>query len=180
VTAFQAATLEYSGSDGFCGYGTSFTDYMECYGSMELDANDSSFFGDFVFTVWWHQDPRYFRLGEGSFGRRLFYSIERVFVTYNDAGHNVFYTSALAGTALASAVSNLYYPKQDRGVGLSISRVAIDLGDTEIYNASAEFWPDIHHWLRKKFRRSILDRGPCTVRSQQRVAGCLPRVAADS
>ncbi len=52
---------------------------------------------------------------------------------------------------MAAVVSNLYYPKVDRTVGHSISRMAIDLGDTAIYNVSAEFWPDIHHWLQKTF-----------------------------
>lgn len=151
VTAFQAGTLEYSSSDGFCGYGSGFANYMKCYGSMELDANDSSFLGDFVFTVWWHQDPRYFRLGHGGFGRRTLYAISRVFVTYNDSGKNVFYSSGLAGSGIAAVVSNLYYPKQDRGVGLTLSRVAIDLGDTALYNGAAEFWPEIHRWVNHHF-----------------------------
>lgn len=151
ATAVEGATLEYSSTDGFCGYGNGFGNYMKCFGSLELDANDSSFFGDFVFTVWWHQDPRYFRLGEGSFPRRVFYAISRVFVTYNDQGKNVFYSSALAGTAMASIISNTYYPKQDRGVSLTMSRVAIDLGNTALYNGAAEFWPDIHRWMQRRF-----------------------------
>lgn len=151
TTAFQAGTLEYSPSDGFCGYGTGFGNYMKCFGSMELDANDSSFLGDFVFTVWWHQDPRYFRLGKGGFGRRSLYAISRVFITLNDSGKNVFYSSGLAGTGIAAVVSNLYYPQQDRGAGHTMSRVAIDLGDTALYNGAAEFWPDIDHWVHKHF-----------------------------
>lgn len=151
TTAFEAGTLEYSSSDGFCGYGSSFAGYTKCLGSMELDANDSSFLGDFVFTVWWHQDPRYFRLGEGSFGRRALYAMSRVFVTYNDSGKNVFYSSALAGTGIAAVLSNLYYPQTDRTVGHTITRATIDLGDTAIYNASAEFWPEIHRWVRRRF-----------------------------
>lgn len=149
--AVEAGTLEYSSTDGFCGYGHGWAAYGKCFGSLELDGDDSSFFGDFVFTVWWHQDPRYFRLGEGGFPRRVFYAISRVFITYNDSGRNVFYSSALAGTALASIVSNAYYPAQDRGAGHTMSRVAIDLGNTALYNGAAEFWPDIHHWLQRRF-----------------------------
>ena len=150
-TALQAGTLEHSSTDGFCGYGHGWAGYAKCLGSMELDANDSSFFGDFVFTVWWHQDPRYFRLGEGGFGRRVLYAISRVFITYNDSGKNVVYSSGLAGTGLGAVMSNLYYPASERTVGHTMSRVAIDLGDTAIYNGSAEFWPDIHQWLQKTF-----------------------------
>ena len=147
----EAGTLVYSSTDGFCGYGLGFIEYLQCFGALELDANDSSFFGDFVFPVWWHQDPRYFRLGKGSFGKRVLYAVSRVFVTFNDSGKNVFYSSGLAGTALASVVSNTYYPKQDRGVGLTMSRIAIDLGNTALYNGSAEFWPDFHRWVQRRF-----------------------------
>ena len=124
---------------------------MKCFGSMELDANDSSFLGDYLFTVWWHQDPRYFRLGKGGFPRRALYAISRVFVTYDDSGKNVIYSSGLAGTGIAAVLSNLYYPQSDRTVGHTFSRVAIDLGDTALYNGSAEFWPEIHRLARRIF-----------------------------
>lgn len=148
--AVEAGTLEYSSTDGFCGYGKGFPAYGKCFGSLELDANDSSFLGDFVFTTWWRQDPRYFRLGQGGFGKRTFYAISRVFITFNDSGKNVFYSSGLAGTGLAAVISNSYYPQQDRGVGHTLSRVAIDLGNTALYNGAAEFWPDIHSWLHRR------------------------------
>jgi hypothetical protein len=149
--AAEAATLEHSSKDGFCGYGPSWAGYGKCFGSLELDANVSSFIGDFALTSLLHQDPRYFRLGEGSFRRRLWYAISRVFVTYNDGGHTVFYSSALTGTAAAAGISNLYYPQQDRGLSHTVSRVGLDLGNTALYNAAAEFWPDIHHKLHRIF-----------------------------
>lgn len=147
----EAGTLEYSSTDGFCGYGFGWVDYGKCFGSLELDANVSSFIGDYLLTVAWHQDPRYFRLGKGSFGKRAWYAISRVFVTYNDSGHNVFYSSALTGTVAASAISNLYYPPQDKGFGHTMSRIYIDLGNTALYNGAAEFWPDFHRDLRRFF-----------------------------
>lgn len=147
----EAGTLEYSSKDGFCGYGGGWSGYGKCFGSLELDSNISSFIGDYVLTVALHQDPRYFRLGKGSFGRRTLYAISRVFITYNDSGHNVFYTSALSGTAIAAGLSNFYYPASDVGVGHTLSRVAIDLGNTALYNGAAEFWPDIHERLHRIF-----------------------------
>lgn len=153
VGAFEAGTLEHSSSDGFCGYGHGVAGYGECFGSLELDATVSSFIGDYALTVAFHQDPRYFRLGEGSFGKRLFYAISRVFVTYNDAGHTVAYTSALTGTVAAGGLSNLYYPQQDRGFSHTVSRIGLDLGNTALYNAAAEFWPDIHRKLHPSRRK---------------------------
>jgi hypothetical protein len=148
--AAEAATLEHSSKDGFCGYGAGWSGYGKCFGSLELDATISSFIGDFALTSLWHQDPRYFRLGKGSFGRRAWYAISRVFVTFNDSGRPVFFTSALTGTVAAAGISNLYYPQQDRGFGHTLSRISIDLGNTALYNAAAEFWPDIHRVLHRK------------------------------
>jgi len=147
----EAGTLEYSSTDGFCGYGHGWAGYGKCYGSMELDGDVSSFIGDYALTVLWHQDPRYFRLGKGGFGRRVFYAVSRVFVTYNDSGKNTFYSSALTGTVAAAAISNLYYPPSDQGWSPTISRIGLDLGNTALYNGAAEFWPDIHRGLHKIF-----------------------------
>lgn len=151
VGAFEAGALQHSPKDGFCGYGEGWGAYGECFGSMELDSNVSSFIGDFVLTVAFHQDPRYFRLGKGSFLKRTGYAISRVFVTYNDSGHNVFYTSALTGTVIAAYLSNFYYPATDVGVGPTMDRIGLDLGNTAIYNAAAEFWPDIHKRVHRLF-----------------------------
>jgi len=151
VTAFEAGTLEYSSTDGFCGYGHGWGPYGQCFGSLEADGTISSFIGDYALAVWWHQDPRYFRLGKGSLGKRVFYSISRVFVGYNDSGHTVFNSAALSGTAIAAGLSNLYSPQQDRGVSNSISRAGLDLGNTAIFNTAAEFWPDLHRWAQHTF-----------------------------
>lgn len=150
AAGFEAGT-EYSPNSGFCDYGPGWVGYGKCFGSAELDANVSSFFGDFVFTVLLHQDPRYFRLGHGSFGRRLWYAVSRVWLTHSDSGRTVFYSSALSGTVLAAAVSNFYYPPQEQGLSLTLSRIGWDLGDTALYNAAAEFWPGIKHEIYHAF-----------------------------
>lgn len=149
--AVEAATLEYSSTDGFCGYGGGWSGYGKCFGSLELDGDVSSFIGDYALAVALHQDPRYFRVGEGSYGKRVWYAVSRVFVTYNDSGKTVFYSSALSGTVIAGALSNLYYPAKDTGAGPTMNRIALDLGNTALYNAAAEFWPDINRKLHRIF-----------------------------
>lgn len=140
------ALLEHSPT-GFCGYGHGWGGYGKCYGAALLDANTSGFLGDYVFPVWFHQDPRYFRLGTGSIPARTLYSLSRVFVTRTDAGGVTFDSSALLGTVLAGALANTYYPKSDRGVGLTASRIGVDLFGTAIFNLEAEFWQDIRKKL---------------------------------
>jgi hypothetical protein len=149
LIAAEAATLEHSGHDGFCGYGHGFGGYAKCYGSMELDLTVSSFFGDALFPTLLHQDPRYFRLGKGSAPKRISYALSRVFVTHADSGRIVFYSSALSGSVLAAAASNLYYPRSDRGFSHSVNRLGIDLADTAAFDVAAEYWPDIQHLLQR-------------------------------
>ena len=143
------AALEHSPHGGFCDYGSGLPGYGKCFGSALLDANVSSFFGDYLFPVWLHQDPRYFRLGHGSIPLRIAYSISRVFITRTDSGGNAFATASLMGTVLAGVTSNLYYPRRDRGVGLTLSRMEWDLAGTAIFNLEAEFWPDIEHAAKR-------------------------------
>jgi hypothetical protein len=149
--AFEGLT-EYSHVGGFCGYGAGVAGYAKCFGSAQLDADTSSFLGDFLFPTLLHQDPRYFRMGTGySFGTRVFYAVSHVFITRSDAGNPIVDTSALMGSVIAAADSNLYYPKADRGLNLSLGRLGWDLGGTAVFNLEAEFWPDIKDFFSKRF-----------------------------
>ncbi len=146
------AGLEHSRKDGFCGYGSGLDSYGKCYGSAMLDANISSFFGDYLFISWLHQDPRYFRLGpQASFRARVWYAVSRVFVTRTDSGGWTFASGATAGSLLAATGSNLYYPKDERNFNHTVSRLYWDFGGTAIFNLEAEFWPDIEHGVGKIF-----------------------------
>jgi hypothetical protein len=149
--ATQAA-LEHSGSVGFCGYGEEWGGYGKCYGSGLIDGDISSVLGDYLFPTLIHQDPRYFRWGEGGTAPRLVYALSRVFIRQTDSGHPSL-DSALLGTAIAAATSNVYYPPQERGFGLTMSRIEWDLSGTAFFNLAAEFWPDIQRIIRRPFRK---------------------------
>lgn len=143
-----AETLLEHDSSGFCGYGHGWGGFGKCYAAALADADDSSFLGDYLFNVWFHEDPRYFRLGDGySIPTRIWYAVTRVFVAKKDHGGWTFALAPTLGTIIAASASNLYYPKADRGVGLTASRIAWDLGGTAIFNLEAEFWKDIHRKL---------------------------------
>lgn len=143
-----AETLLEHDRSGFCGYGHGWGGFGKCYASALADADDSSFLGDYLFNVWFHEDPRYFRLGGGySIPTRIWYAVTRVFVVKKDHGGWTFALAPTLGTILAASASNLYYPKSDRGFGLTASRIAWDLGGTAIFNLEAEFWKDIQRKL---------------------------------
>lgn len=146
ASGIEAAVLEHD-STGFCGYGPGWGGYGKCFGAALVDANISGFVGDYMMPSILHQDPRYFRLGQGSLLERTFYAVSHVFIMRKDSGGWTFGSGAMIGTAATGALSNLYYPKADRGWGLSLSRMGIDLMGAAIFNMEAEFWPDIVHHI---------------------------------
>ena len=144
--------FEHSPIDGFCGYGLGVGGFGKCYGSALLDANVSSFFGDYLFNVWLHEDPRYFRLGpQAGIGTRIWYAVTRTFISRSDSGGWTFAAAPTSGTVLAAVASNLYYPQSERNMAHTMSRIEWDLGGTVIFNLEAEFWPDIQYRLGKIF-----------------------------
>jgi hypothetical protein len=97
-----------------------------------------------------HEDPRYFRLGEGSGGRRVWYALTRIFVTPTDKNHRTFNFAEWGGNAVAVAVSNVYY-KDGRDAGDNVQKLLIQCGTDALSNVLKEFWPDVkRHFSKKK------------------------------
>jgi len=93
-----------------------------------------------------HEDPRYFRLGQGTFWHRMGYATSRVFITRTDSGNNRFNYSELLGNSLAVGVSNSYYP-DSRNVGANFSKLSIQIATDALSNVLREFWPDVKRKL---------------------------------
>jgi hypothetical protein len=130
------------------GYGIS--GYGEQVGAAYLDTVDAAMFSTFLYPSLLHQDPRYYRKGEGPFKSRFLYSISRVFITRGDSGQKEVNWSQVLGSATATVISRTYYPPPSRGFGRTTSNLGWSLlGDagTNLFN---EFWPDFARWLNKK------------------------------
>jgi hypothetical protein len=129
--------------NNFPQYGQGAAGYGKRYGAAFADSTSSGFFANFAYPVLLKEDPRYFRLGEGTIKYRIGYSLAQEFVGHKDSGAKTVNFSNILGAFTAGGLSNLYYPSNDRGFGLTMSRVGISL----IYGSSggiiSEFWPDI-------------------------------------
>ena len=137
-------------SNEFAGYGQGAAGYAKRYGATWTDSFDSNFFSNFLYPVLFKQDPRYFRVGEGSLKSRIASSLEQEVVTRKDSGGRTFSYSNVLGALTAGSISNVYYPPEDRGFGLTISRASIALGYGCLGNLFLEFWPDIDRkWFHK-------------------------------
>ena len=93
-----------------------------------------------------HQDPRYFRLGQGSFWHRVEYASSRVFVTRADSGASRFNYSEVVGNSMAVGISNAYYPGS-RNLGANFQKLSVQIGTDAFTNVLKEFWPDVKHKL---------------------------------
>jgi hypothetical protein len=93
------------------------------------------------------EDPRYFRLGEGTFKHRFGYVISQIIVAHQDKGGRTFNWSTTLGALSSGSISNAYYPQADRGFGLTMNRAGISLLYGSLGNLGSEFWPDIDHKL---------------------------------
>ena len=96
-----------------------------------------------------HQDPRYFRLGEGSAKSRLGYALSRIFICKTDSGAKTFNVSEWGGNAAATAISNAYYP-DTRNANDNVQKLLIACATDAFSNVLKEFWPDVKRKLHKK------------------------------
>jgi hypothetical protein len=147
VYAIQAAVEQ--AKDAHSSYGQGAAGYAKRFGAALADGTSARFFATYAFASLLHQDPRYFRKGEGSGWSRVGYSMSRGFVTRADSGKTQPNWSNILGKFTGAGLSNLYYPADDRGGSLTLSRVAISLSYQMLGNLGIEFWPEIH---RKVFR----------------------------
>ena len=148
---FQAGLSQATNS--FEGYGQGASGYGKRFGSALLDGADSAFFSNFFYPVLFKQDPRYFRLGEGTKKRRLWYVMEQEFMTKKDSDRSqTFSYSNVLGALTAGGISNAYYPQEERGFGLTMSRTAVSFGWGMVGNFVLEFWPDVSKGLLHKHK----------------------------
>jgi hypothetical protein len=134
----------------FEGYGQGASGYGKRYGAALADGISSQFFSNFLYPVMLKQDPRYFRLGEGTVKHRTGYAVSQEFVCHKDKGGQAFAWSNVLGAVSTGGLSNVYYPDGDRGLGLTMSRTGISLMWGTVGCLFDEFWPDIHDKLFHK------------------------------
>jgi hypothetical protein len=73
-----------------------------------------------------YQDPRYFYKGTGTIKARAAHVVYSLIVARGDNGQPQPNYSQLGGDLISAAISNLYYPKANRGAGLVLRGFATD------------------------------------------------------
>lgn len=115
------------------------------YGTAFADQTIGNMMSESIFPSVLHQDPRYFPLAKGGFWKRTNYAISREWITRNDSGKNGVNYSELGGNAAAVAISNAYYPSENRTASNNAYKFGQQIGLDAFFNILKEFWPDMRH-----------------------------------
>jgi hypothetical protein len=123
-------------------YGKGPAAFAERFGSYAGSIASSSFFTDAFLPSLFHQDPRYFRKGRGTFKSRLVYALESEFITRTDSGLPAFNTSGLLGFGMSTALTDAWYPRKSVTFSSTMQRYAIKLALSAALNVVREFGSD--------------------------------------
>ncbi len=133
-----AAGIEQA-NNSYAGYGQGAAGYSKRFAAKFADGRSSDFLTHAVFPALLHQDPRYYYQGSGSIKSRFAHAVTSAFLTRNDSGRTVFNSSYLLGDMCSGALSNLYYPKANRGANLVFTNTAVGLAGRVGTNLMREF-----------------------------------------
>ena len=133
------------------GFGQGAEGYFKRFGASYADTADGNFWGNAVLPVLLKEDPRYYRMGTGSFLKRFSYSAGTSLWCRRDNGTWGPNYANVAGNFIAGGISNLYYPSEDAGVEKTVIGAMTVTAEGVIGAELIEFLPDIeHHFLKKR------------------------------
>jgi hypothetical protein len=149
----QAQNNDPSFGQGAAGYGKRF-------GANFAGLASGSFFGDFVYPTIFAEDPRYYRLAHGGGRKRLLHALAHVIVANRENGTHMVNASQWFSSASVVALSNVYHPDNQRGVGPAAQRVAYAAVQNMGFDVLREFWPEIARKFKLPFRgeREVLNQ----------------------
>jgi hypothetical protein len=139
---------EVEGSDK--GYGWGDAGYFKRVGANYADNVNGALIGNALLPELLHQDPRYFRKGTGSIKSRFLYAALSTFVCHGDNGKRQANVSNVLGNYISGAISNAYYPANERGVALTLENGTSVTLFGALGGQLLEFGPDLARLLANK------------------------------
>jgi hypothetical protein len=150
VAGFNAGISQAQNQDGTFGQGAA--GYGKRFGASFADQATFRFFKDFAYPAIFFEDPRYYRLIEGTGRQRFLHAIEHVVVAHRDNGNRMFNFSEWLGTVSAISLSNVYHQGNKRGFAPTAEGLGFSLLNDMGYDLLREFWPEISHKFKLPFR----------------------------
>jgi hypothetical protein len=145
--------------DSHTAYGPGFQGFATLSGVSLLQDATGEFFGVFAIPSIMHQDPRYYRMTNGSFMKRFIYAVSRTYISRSDSGKTIPNYGVIGAYPIASEISNLYVPGIESDGESTAKRIATGLALEPINNIVTEFLPDVakHIHVRVIFVQQILN-----------------------
>ncbi|MGI8772859.1 MAG: hypothetical protein ACR2JE_15665 [Acidobacteriaceae bacterium] len=126
-------------------YGSDGNGFGERFGAAMLRQASDRLTGNGVFPALFRQDPRYYRVAQGSIVHRGVYSALQVLVRRGDSGHEQGNWSGLLGHAFGNALILTYYPQVSAKGSVVATGMATSLAGDAGSKLIDEFLPDIYH-----------------------------------
>jgi uncharacterized lipoprotein YbaY len=126
--------------DDYSGFGDGASGYAKRYAAAYATVWTRSMITQALLPSVLRQDPRYFYKGTGSTRSRLVYAMSRSVIRKGDNGHWQPNYSGILGSFASGAISNFYYPPEDRrGARLTLQNTALGLAGGAIGRVAQEF-----------------------------------------
>jgi hypothetical protein len=134
------------------GFGQGAEGYSKRFGAAALDTADGTLWGNAILPIVFKEDPRYMRLGEGTFIHRFLYSAGTTIWCRRDNGSWGPNYANVLGNFVSGGISNAYYPAAERGFGQTVDGALTVTAEGAVGAEFVEFWPDIsRHLFRKHY-----------------------------
>ena len=130
-------------------FGQGMAGYAKRFGSAYGDQMIGNMMTEGFIPALTHEDPRFFRLGQGTKKHRMKVALMQIVVTRTDSGGRTFNLAEWGGNAAAAAISNAYYP-DTRTAKDNTQKWLMAVGTDAFSNVLKEFWPDVKHWMQSK------------------------------
>jgi hypothetical protein len=164
ITAFSAGVGQAENSPPEWGGGMG--GYSRRFAAGYADTFDGNLWGNAILTSWWHEDPRYYRMGSGNKMKRFFWAAGSSFWCKRDNGTWGPNYANVIGNLIGGTIANLYYPPSQQGVAPTLEHSASVTYYGILGAEIIEFIPDVErHFIEK--HREKLERQAAQQEAQQ-------------
>jgi hypothetical protein len=137
-----ALTFAMPGKEETEAYGTGWSGFANRYARNVSNQIIGNMLTEGLMPIVLHQDPRYFRVGNGSFVSRLGNALVQIAIARSDRDQRTLNTSEFFGNAIATGIANTYSPNL-RSWQASSENLGLMIGTDMFSNVIKEFGPDV-------------------------------------
>lgn len=149
--AILSATVSAASEQAFntySGYGQGWGAYGKRFGAAMATSTSNNFFGTFLISSIFHEDPRHFVLVDQSNAARIKYALTRQIVGRTDSGHRTINLAKIFGPLAAEALANTYLPESERTVDKTFERYGERMAFGVVDTLIKEYWVTIFKSMR--------------------------------